>query len=58
MEMTKIHPVVTDILKARGCVTQADMEEFLSPLPKRTYDPFAMKGMSEAVELVTRYIEE
>ncbi len=58
MEITKIHPVIADLLKARGCVTQADIEEFLSPLPKRTYDPFCMKGMREAVDLVIRHIEE
>ena len=58
MEMMKMHPVVTEILRARGCATQADMEEFLSPLPKRTYDPFAMKGMSEAIELITKNIED
>ena len=32
--------------------------EFLSDRPKRTHDPFLMKGMSEAADLVSQYIRE
>ena len=37
---------------------QRDIEEFLSPIPRKTYDPFAMKGMREAVDLVLQHIED
>ena len=58
METIKLHPVLTGILKKRGCQTAEDIEEFLSPIPRKTYDPFAMKGMREAVDLVLQHIED
>lgn len=58
MTAMNIHPAIAGILKDRGCVTPEDMEEFLSPRPKKTYDPFAMKGMREAVDLLLDHIEK
>lgn len=58
IDIRKLHPVLTEILRKRGCETQEDIAEFLSPLPRKTYDPFAMKGMREAVDLIVQFIRE
>lgn len=39
----------------RGYVTEDAIEEYFSPRPGLTYDPFAMKGMNEAADLITEY---
>ena len=57
-DLRDLHPVVADILRSRGCETEEDIREFLSDRPQRTYDPFLMKGMKEAVDLLSRYILE
>lgn len=53
-----INPIILKLLKNRGVCDEADVLEFLSPSPKRTYDPFLMKGMEEAVELIGKHIEK
>ena len=57
MEKIQLHPVVAGILKKRGYRNREEIEEFLSPLPRKTYDPFIMKGMREAAELLISCIE-
>ncbi len=47
-----MHPVIEQLLKQRGITDPADIEEFLSDKPKRTYDPFLMKNMKEGVDLI------
>lgn len=44
--------IVLELLKLRGIETEEDIEEYLSPLPRRTYDPFLMKNMREATDLI------
>ncbi len=56
--MKEISPIVRSLLKQRGIETTEEMEEFLSPSPKRTYDPFLMKNMREGVDLLLKSIEE
>ncbi|MBQ7606093.1 MAG: hypothetical protein IJU59_06390, partial [Firmicutes bacterium] len=53
----EINPIILKLLNKRGVCDEADVLEFLSPSPKRTYDPFLMKGMKEAVELIGKHIE-
>lgn len=53
----EINPIILKLLNKRGVCDEADVLEFLSPSPKRTYDPFLMKGMEEAVELIGKHIE-
>ncbi len=53
-----INPIILKILKNRGVCDEADVLEFLSTSPKKTYDPFLMKGMEEAVELIGKHIEK
>ncbi len=57
-KIQNLHPVLAGILRERGCRTEEDIMEFLSDRPKRTHDPFLMKGMSEAADLVSQYIRE
>ncbi len=52
---TDISPAILRILKKRGITDPADIEEYMSPTPKRTYDPFLMKGMDEASDMIIEY---
>ena len=56
--MKELNKVVKDILRSRGITLEEDVEEYLSPRPQRTYDPFLMKGMAEAVEMITSAAEK
>lgn len=51
-------PIVLEILKKRNITGEDEINEFLSPSPKRTYDPFLMHDMEEGVETLIRYAEE
>lgn len=51
-----IHPNIVKILYSRGICTKEDMEEFLSDAPVKTYNPFLMKGMTEAVEKIMEHV--
>jgi single-stranded-DNA-specific exonuclease len=57
-DMTKIDPIVWTIMKKRGISTREDAIEFLSPKPKRTYDPFLLKDMEEGVQLILDTVNE
>lgn len=48
----KITGPVKELLKRRGITEEKDIEEYMSPRPRVTYDPFLMKGMKEATELI------
>ena len=52
---TDISPAILRILKKRGITDPADIEEYMSPTPRRTYDPFLMKGMDEASDMIIEY---
>ena len=51
-----IHPNIAKLLASRGIRTREEVEEFLSPEPRKTYDPFLLKGMREAVEKIRMHI--
>ena len=44
--------IITQLMARRGITSPEDIEEYLSPQPKRTYDPFLMKNMQEGVDLI------
>ncbi len=52
----KVRELLKEILKFRG-INEDEMEEFLSDKPVKTYDPFLMKDLGEAVNLIIRSIE-
>ena len=56
--MTKLHPIILDILRRRGITENSDIEEFLSEKPKLTYDPFLLKNMREGVDLILSAIKK
>lgn len=56
--MHDIHPTIKEILIHRGISEQSDILEFLSEKPQRTYDPFLLKGMEEAVDLLLSAIAQ
>ncbi|HTO77777.1 MAG TPA: single-stranded-DNA-specific exonuclease RecJ [Thermoanaerobaculia bacterium] len=47
-------PVLSALLWRRGIRTAAEAAEYLAPDPSRLHDPFAMKGMAEAVDVLVR----
>ncbi|SHI88644.1 single-stranded-DNA-specific exonuclease RecJ [Geosporobacter subterraneus DSM 17957] len=51
-----IDPIIQKVLFSKGITDTAEMEEFLSPKPQKTYNPFLMKNMEEASALVLQYI--
>lgn len=56
--MTRSAEIIKKILKNRNIVSDEDVEEFLSPRPQCTYDPFLFEDMKDAVELTLRCIDE
>lgn len=52
-----ISPLLYKILTAKG-VPVEEMEEFLNDNPRKTYDPFLMKDMDKAVDLILETIKE
>ncbi len=51
-------PTTAGILYARGIDTAEKMQAFLHPSTRQLLSPFLMRGMKEAVELLTRAKEE
>ena len=55
--MTKLHPIIIEILNRRGIIKEADIDEFLSEKPQLTYDPFLLKNMREGVDFILTAIK-
>lgn len=51
----EVNSIIRKILNDRGYMTDEAIEEYFSPKPKLTYDPFMMKGMNEASDLIIEY---
>lgn len=49
--------VIESILETRGVKDPQEIKEFLSARPKKTYDPFIIKNMNEAVERIINHLE-
>ena len=52
-----MHPVIKKILKKRGISTAEEAVEFLSYKPRTIYDPFLMKDMDRAVDLLLAAVD-
>lgn len=50
--------VVEGILHYKGITDEKEIEEFLSDKPKKTYDPFLIKNMKEAVKKIKTHINK
>lgn len=51
-----LHPLITSLLSARGLDTPEKMAAFLHPSREQLYDPFCLKGMTDAVALLREAI--
>ncbi|SHG94241.1 single-stranded-DNA-specific exonuclease RecJ [Tepidibacter thalassicus] len=49
--------IVESILYSRGMTDKNEIEEFLSDKPKKTYNPFLIKNMDEAVKNIKYHLE-
>ena len=58
MEIPGIDPVITRILHQKGITDANEIQEFLSDKPKKTYDPFLMKDLAEACDLIEEVLEK
>lgn len=52
--MRNAQTILRSILRGRGISGEENITEYLSDHPVRTYDPFLMKNMKEAVELILK----
>ena len=50
--MRKANEILRELLKLRGISSNEDISEFLSEMPKRTYDPFLLLNMKAGVDLI------
>ncbi|MBQ9016376.1 MAG: single-stranded-DNA-specific exonuclease RecJ [Firmicutes bacterium] len=44
--------IIRELMRQRGIRSEEDAEEYLSDLPRRTYNPFLMKNMREGTDLI------
>lgn len=56
--MRELNPIIIELLKKRGISETADIAEFLSEKPKKTYDPFLLADMQAGVDLILSKINE
>ena len=56
--MRNSEEIIREILNKRGIVEEADISEYLSPRPQKTYDPFLLDDMKAGVDLMLSEIEK
>lgn len=54
--MNQINPIIVELLAKRGIRGEAEINEFLSDKPQKTYDPFLLPDMEAGVDLLLRAI--
>lgn len=54
----KLQPKMIELLNRRGLRTEAEIAEFLSDKPQKTYDPFLLLNMEAGVDLILSAIED
>ncbi len=57
IDMNELNQIIKQLMADRGITSPEDIREYLSDRPKRTWDPFLMKNMKEAVGLILAEIE-
>lgn len=58
MDIRKLNPAIRKILADRGIDTDQKAEEYLSPIPQSTYDPFLMKNMDEVCNRIEKAVKD
>ena len=56
--MRKSENILDEILNKRGILAGEERDEYLSPKPERTYDPFLLDGMKAGVDLLISAVEK
>ncbi|MCQ4637766.1 single-stranded-DNA-specific exonuclease RecJ [Anaerovorax odorimutans] len=56
--MNYIDPIILELLKKRGISDDAEIKEFLSDKPQKTYDPFLLSDLEAGVDLLLRAIHD
>lgn len=56
--MRNSEEIIREILNKRGIAKEEDIEEYLSPRPKKTYDPFLLDDMKAGVDLMLSEIKK
>ncbi len=56
--MNRLNPIVIELLRKRGITQKQDIMEFVSPSPRRTYDPFLMLNMDRASDIILDSIRD
>ena len=54
--MNQINPIIVELLAKRGIRGEAEINEFLSKKPQKTYDPFLLPDMEAGVDLLLQAI--
>lgn len=57
-EKAECMTIVESILRCKGITEKEEIEEFLSDKPQKTYDPFTIKNMTEAVGRIIYHIQK
>lgn len=52
-----LDPIIIEILKKRGIETKETAEEYFSPIPRLTFDPFLMKNMDAVCDRILEAID-
>ena len=58
MRLEKLEPVIRKILKDRGIDSDEQIKEYLSPVPRLTYDPFLLKNMDPVCDRILKAADE
>ena len=54
----EINYLIRSLLKNRGICSESEMEEFLSPNPRKTYDPLLLPDMEAGADLILNEISK
>ncbi len=56
--MNEINPIIIELLRKRGITDEADIQEYLSEKPQKTYNPFLLADMEAGVDLILSKIKD
>ena len=57
-EKVGLNEIITGLLVKRGFDTESKLKEFLEPSLNKLSDPFVLRGMSEAVEIINHHVND
>lgn len=54
----KVSPIIMELLFARGYTTQKSIQAYLQPSISGLYNPFLLKGMNEATQIIKEHVNQ